>query len=318
MLKEINSELINKLNLYGSKMESFFFIIDYKLKNFDIIKLNELPKDILYELNFNNSKKHNINLEKKPIDFSRYKQSFIKIQQHIEDGNSYLANLTFCTPVKLQNSLLDIYNKANAKYKLYYKDKFVSFSPEKFIQIYDNHIYTYPMKGTIDASIEGAKDILLNDKKEFAEHTMVVDLLRNDIGQIANNIKVEKFRYIDKIKAGDKELLQVSSKISGKLEENWQNRLGDIITTLLPAGSITGTPKKKTVEILKDIEDYNRGYFTGIFGVFDGQTLDSAVLIRFIEKIESNKYVYKSGGGITSDSNAKSEYNEMINKVYIP
>ncbi len=78
---------------------------------------------------------------------------------------------------------------------------------------------------------------------------MVVDLLRNDLGIVSNKIRVEKFRYIDKINAGNKELLQVSSKISGVLDKNWNEKIGDILTSILPAGSITGTPKKRTVDI---------------------------------------------------------------------
>lgn len=112
-------------------------------------------------------------------------------------------------------------------------------------------------------------------------------------------------------------MIQVSSKISGELTKNWQNNIGNIIVSLLPAGSITGTPKKKTIELIDKIEDYKRGYFTGVFGVFDGETLDSGVMIRFIEK-ENNKFYYKSGGGITSDSILDDEYQEMLDKVYIP
>ena len=112
--------------------------------------------------------------------------------------------------------------------------------------------------------------------------------------------------------------MQVSSKISGHLDKHWNERLGDILTSVLPAGSITGCPKKKTVEILKDIEKYDRNYYTGIFGVFDGTSLQSAVMIRFIEKEKDGKLYYKSGGGITCDSNVSLEYKELIDKIYLP
>ncbi len=317
MFKETTCRLRDTLNLYGSKKEPFFFLINYDLKQYDIIPLDQMPNDILYSINNQNIKDHKISLQKYPIDFKLYKNSFNKIKNHIKNGNSYLANLTFTTPIILHYSLKEIYHNANAKFKLYYKDQFVSFSPEQFIQIEDNKIFTYPMKGTIKANIKDASNKLLDDPKEKAEHTMIVDLLRNDLSIVAKDVKVEKFRYISKIKAGTKELLQTSSKISGILDNSWQNNIGDILISLLPAGSITGTPKRKTIEILNNIEDYNRGYFTGIFGIFDGNSLNSAVLIRFIEKIDNNLF-YKSGGGITSDSDIVSEYNEMIDKVYIP
>ncbi|NWF66075.1 MAG: chorismate-binding protein, partial [Campylobacterales bacterium] len=146
---------------------------------------------------------------------------------------------------------------------------------------------------------------------------MIVDLLRNDLNMVSSNVRVEDFRYVEKINAGDKELLQVSSKIAGDLEENWQENLGDILLTLLPAGSISGTPKKSSVEIIKDVEGYQRGYFCGVFGYFNGDYLDSGVIIRYIEN-ESNELYYKSGGGITADSIAFKEYQEMKDKIYVP
>jgi len=173
------------------------------------------------------------------------------------------------------------------------------------------------MKGTIDASIEDAEYKILHNEKEMAEHTMVVDLLRNDLSIVAKDVRVEKFRYVQKIDSGKKELLQVSSHISGKVGNNWHEKIGDILSSLLPAGSISGTPKKSTLEIIKDTEEYDRGFFSGIFGVYDGESFDSGVMIRFIEKT-NNGYVYKSGGGITLDSDALLEYNELLDKVYFP
>lgn len=311
--------LKERLNYHGSKKEPFLFIISYDKRSYEVIPLKNLDDDIKYSFNENiKNKIKKVEIDKKPISFENYKQKFESIQKEIRSGNTYLINLTTQTKIKTNHTLQKIYENANGKFKLLYKDKFVSFSPERFIKIEQNKIYTYPMKGTIDASIEDAENKILNDPKELAEHTMVVDLLRNDLGIISSNINVEKFRYIDKIEAGKKKLLQVSSKISGKLKKNWQSEIGDIILSMLPAGSITGTPKKKTVEILKDIENYERGFFTGVFGVFDGETLDSAVMIRFIEKLNDGSLVYKSGGGITCDSDILSEYKEMIDKIYVP
>lgn len=313
-------ELKNILNKYGSLKEPFFFLISYDLKDYIVKPLNELDQDIKFEINEKISSKINeiIKLEKEPISFEEYKNKFDNLQENIREGNSYLLNLTSPTKIKTTLSLEDIYKKSKAKFKLKFKDNFVCFSPERFIEIKKNKIHTYPMKGTIDAEIPNAQARILGDIKEMAEHTMVVDLLRNDLGIVSSKVNVEKFRYCEKINAGNKKLLQVSSKISGQLDKNWHEKIGDILTSLLPAGSITGTPKKKTIEILNEIEDYKRGFYTGIFGVYDGKTLDSAVLIRFIEKNEKGELVYKSGGGITCDSNIKSEYQELIDKIYIP
>ncbi len=173
------------------------------------------------------------------------------------------------------------------------------------------------MKGTIDADIPDAKNIILNDRKETAEHYTIVDLIRNDLNQIAKNVKVERFRYIDKIRTNRKNLLQVSSEISGELPADYYKNIGTILDKLLPAGSISGAPKKKTLEIIKTTETHKRNYYTGVAGFFDGKNLDSFVMIRFVEK-NGNKFFFKSGGGITNFSNVQSEYDELCNKIYIP
>jgi para-aminobenzoate synthetase component 1 len=300
----------------------FLFVISYDKKEKFIQPLDSLDNDIFFKIGgYRNYPKKTINreyiLKKNPIVFKRYKDSLERILEEIRSGNTYLLNLTFRTHIETNLTLKEIFRYAKAKYKLYFKDKFICFSPEKFIEIEGDSISTYPMKGTIEVSIPNAKEKILANQKEMAEHTMIVDLMRNDLGMVATNIKVESFRYVEKIIAGDKELFQVSSKITAKLPKEWRNSLGYILETLLPAGSITGTPKRSTIDIIDSVEDYKRGFYTGIFGVFDGENLYSAVMIRFIEK-ESGEFYYKSGGGITIDSSTRDEYNELIDKIYLP
>jgi para-aminobenzoate synthetase component 1 len=311
--------LKEQLNHLGKNKTPCLFIINYDMSKYDIFPLEQLPNDIKYELNSPMEQKtHKFTLEKQAISFTNYQKKFKQIQKNISDGNTYLINLTAPTKIKNSIDLLDIYKNARAPYKLYYKDQFVCFSPEKFCTIQNNSIYTYPMKGTIDADIPNAHKTILDDPKELAEHTMVVDLLRNDLSQVASKVRVKRFRYIEKIHSGKNELLQVSSEIEGHLEKDWQNRLGEIVFKMLPAGSITGAPKRKTVEILKKVEGYDRGFYTGVFGLFDGKSLKSAVMIRFIEKTKAGEFIYKSGGGLTCDSDPLKEYKELIQKVYIP
>lgn len=109
----------------------------------------------------------------------------------------------------------------------------------------------------------------------------------------------------------------MSSEISGKLKPEFQNKIGSIMKTLLPAGSILGAPKPKTLEIILEAENYERGFYTGVCGRFDGKNLDSCVMIRFIQK-ENGKLYFKSGGGITHLSILADEYQEMKNKIYVP
>jgi len=319
LTKENGFDTINTL---GQNRIPFLFIISYNQNKIFAKPLDDLDDNIFYKLeDWRNYpvEKHSkdFTFSKSPIDFSLYKKALDEILEEIRSGNTYLLNLTFKTPVETNYSLKEIFTYARAKFKLYFKDEFICFSPERFVEIEDSTIATYPMKGTIDANLPSAKEIILADEKEMAEHVMIVDLMRNDLGIIGSEVKVEKFRYVEKIKAGEKELLQVSSKITAKLPFKWKDNLGTLLKQILPAGSISGTPKKSTVNIINHVEDYDRGFYTGVFGVFDGETLRSGVMIRFIEK-ENDRLFYKSGGGITIDSEVKSEYDELIDKIYLP
>ena len=315
-------EGFHKINTLGKEKTPFLFILSYDKSKIFAQALSELDDDIFYKLgNIRNypvqQREKTFTFSKSPVSFLQYRKAFEHILVEIRSGNTYLLNLTFSTPVKSNMDLKEIFFYAKAKFKLYYKDEFICFSPERFVEIEGNTIATYPMKGTIDAELPNAKESILNNEKEKAEHVMIVDLMRNDLGIVGKNVKVENFRYIERIKAGEKELLQVSSKITAKLPENWRNSIGTLLDQLTPAGSITGTPKRSTVNIIENIENYERGFYTGIFGIFDGENLRSGVMIRFIEK-QNGHLIYKSGGGITLDSDAKSEYEELIDKIYLP
>ncbi len=255
--------------------------------------------------------------QKDAIDFATYQKAFNKVRSHLQFGNSYLVNLTLPTPIHTSFSLAEIYQYAHAPFKLYVPQMFTVFSPEMFVKISDGRIMSSPMKGTIDARVHNAAHQLLTDKKELAEHITIVDLIRNDLSMIAKDVQVSNFRYISEVLGNDKHLLQVSSDIVGNLPSDYHKNIGNLIFTLLPAGSISGAPKEKTMQIIAEAENYERGFYTGIFGYFDGTNLISAVMIRFIEHT-SGGLIFKSGGGITLDSIAQNEYNELIDKVYLP
>ncbi|MBU3675730.1 MAG: aminodeoxychorismate synthase component I [Chitinophagaceae bacterium] len=246
-----------------------------------------------------------------------YRTSFNRVMAGLLYGNSYLCNLTVATPVHVRGSLSDVFHSATAKYKIRFQDEWVCFSPEMFIRIQGNTISTYPMKGTLDADLPGAEAQLLNDAKERAEHFTIVDLLRNDLSRIAHNVQVKRFRYLETLNTSSKNLLQCSSEITGELESDWRNRLGDILVELLPAGSISGAPKKSTCALIRDAEQKTRGYYTGVAFYFDGENLDSTVMIRFLEKTEQG-FSYRSGGGITVNSDCELEFQECLDKIYVP
>jgi para-aminobenzoate synthetase component 1 len=324
-LSETSQQAIQKMNDLGRQAKPFFFIIDYDLKDPIVLTLEELEQaDIFYKINdktnflFEKSPDEKpLYLKKYPISFQEYKRSLDFVRQAMLRGDSFLTNLTKPTPIKINLSLLEIFQRSSAKYQLYFKDKFVLFSPEIFVKIQDGIISSHPMKGTISADIHEAENVILKDKKELAEHTTIVDLIRNDISMISEKVWVEKFRYISKIHTNSGDLLQVSSEICGKLPVDYQAQMGTLLFKLLPAGSICGAPKPQTLAIIKEAENYDRGFYTGVFGIFDGKNLDSSVMIRFIEKQEDGSLIFKSGGGITVFSDARAEYQEMIDKVYL-
>jgi len=316
--------IINKMDELGKERIPFLFIFDFLCNSPLVFKLNEIsPDDILYSVNGNTNadqipvNNKQLSFDIKPVSKSKYLKAFNQVQSHIHHGDSFLLNLTLPSKIESNYSLKDIFFASKAKYKLWLKDKFVVFSPEIFVQTNENTISSFPMKGTIDANLPDAEKKLLTSKKELAEHFTIVDLIRNDLSMVAKNVRVEKFRFIDRIKTNKGELLQMSSKVSGDLPDNFHENIGRTIAKMLPAGSISGAPKKKTLEIIEEAEKYDRKYYTGVFGIFDGQNIDSGVMIRFVEK-QANQLVYKSGGGITAKSDLEEEYDELIKKVYVP
>lgn len=316
---------VRQMNSLGKQRIPFLFIIDFLGENTRVLPLSDIdPEKLLFEVQgVTNAPSQSIlptpvELEKFPVDFATYQSAFEQVQYHIRRGDTYLVNLSFETPIELNLSLRDVFYRSQARYKLLFENQWVVFSPESFCRIDETGVIrTFPMKGTIDASLPDAQAKLANDAKERAEHTTVVDLLRNDLSQIASNVTVPRFQYLEKITTHRRALWQMSSEIRGQLPDNYADSIGDLLFKMLPAGSISGAPKPKTVAIIREVENYERGYYTGIFGLFDGTQLDSGVMIRFIEN-QDGQYVFKSGGGITYFSDAEREYQELIDKIYVP
>jgi para-aminobenzoate synthetase component 1 len=317
-------EFAENLNELGRQKIPFLFLVDFEMKKPLVFPLQKLdPEKIIYDINGLTNYigeipgNKTIDFIKFPVPFRDYKKKFEKVASHLAYGDSYLTNLTIKTKVRTRMSLEEMFLLSSAKYKLLFTENFLVFSPETFVRISEGKIFAYPMKGTIDASIPGAEEKILSDVKEMAEHVTIVDLIRNDLSVVAKNVKVTRFRYVDEIKTIHKNLLQISSEIQGDLSANYLSHLGDILLNLLPAGSVSGAPKRKTLDIIRNAEREARGYYTGVLGLFDGNVFDSGVMIRFIEFDQGVLY-YRSGGGITTQSNVQTEYQEAIDKVYVP
>lgn len=313
------------MNELGNQKRPFLFLIDYEMQAPQIWEQDEIdPQEILFDIggvsNFSSTipeKPGTIFFEKFPISFDAYKVAFDRVQEAIQMGDSYLANLTFATKVLTSMSLRQIIEQAQAPYRFYWKDRCAFFSPESFVKIEEQKIKSFPMKGTIQADLPAARQLLLENKKERAEHATITDLIRNDLSRVAERVRVERYRYVEEIEHHSGKLLQTSTEIVGDLQKDYRDHLGDILLELLPAGSISGAPKSRTVEVLGEAEGGPRGYYTGVVGYFDGEHLDTAVAIRFLEQ-DGEDLWYRSGGGLTYSSDARTEYEELLQKIYLP
>lgn len=330
----MKQEIINSINNLAKENEPFLFVINYDGDDSYIRKLKDIdPNECLYDFEgisnvvFNDCCKppifSAIRWDIDALAYESYERSFEVVKSNILAGNSYLANLTCRVSIDCNLTLDDIFAHSKGKYKLLLRGdmnrcrRFVCFSPESFLRISNNRIYSYPMKGTIDASLPNAAQELINDNKEAAEHATIVDLIRNDLSRVATDVRVDKYRYIDTLHTNKGDILQTSSEISGLLPEDYRLRLGEIIAAQLPAGSITGAPKNKTVEIIREAEGYDRGFYTGVMGIYNDGELNSAVMIRFVEQDEKGMS-FKAGGGITAKSQCRKEYEEVLQKIYLP
>ena len=327
----MKQNIIDRLNDLADRKDPFLFVINYVGTEAYIRKLSEVaPEEFLYDFEgITNAKRQALSASVQlptwsvhEPDFEDYTKSFETVKSNILRGNSYLANLTCKVLVDCDLPFEDIFLRAKGKYKILLKNKnsnrqFVCFSPETFVRIKNGMIYSYPMKGTIDASIPDAGQVLMDDEKEAAEHATIVDLIRNDLSRVAEHVRVDKYRYMDLLHTNKGDILQTSSEISGKLPSDYQKHIGDILAAMLPAGSITGAPKDKTMEIIHEAEGYDRGFYTGVMGMYNNGELNSAVMIRFLEQDGQGTY-FKAGGGITSKSDCRKEYEEVLQKVYLP
>lgn len=324
-MKFINSNQIRThINRAASRGMPFFFIINYEMTEGLFIENPMKQAEVLFRFpgaeNISRATTHHHQqpeLNVYPIPEEEYRSKFNVMQQGLKSGEIDVVNLTVRTPISTTIDCGEIFLRSRSPYRIYLPGKFVCFSPERFVKIENGTISSNPMKGTIDASTANAEQRILTDSKEIGEHTATVKLVTEELRSVARNVETTRFRYIDRIDVGKRTLLQVSSEIEGKLANDYNSMLGDILFSLLPAASVTGSPKAKAGEYIRLAEGEPRGYYCGIAGYSDGKTVDTAVLIRLIET-EDGKMFFRSGGGLTGESVWENEYQEVLNKIYLP
>lgn len=319
----ISESIRQRFNAWGRERRPFVFVVPYDEALPCLAEPLDEPRDVFYAM-----PSHRRLPEEAPLPESVlwepefvprpiYEQAFEKVQYHLHRGDSYLTNLCMATPLRSNLSLEQIFLRARAPYRVLVRGRFTCFSPELFVRMEGNAVTTCPMKGTAPADGTGP-EALLADEKERREHATVTDLLRNDLAMVGKGVRVRRYRYAQRIVTQQGDLWATSSEVEAQLPDDWRSRLGDLLAALLPAGSVTGAPKARTCRVIAEAEPRSRGYYTGIFGLFDGRRLESAVSIRFVEQVGEGRFLYRSGGGITTLSDAREEYDELCRKVYLP
>jgi len=296
--------------------------IQFKKKcknNFPYVYFVKPEKLFTYDINEELSQpKINLDLVEDILNISDYEKIIHYIKNKLKNGDVYQINFTMQKKIKINNNPIDIYlsmrQKAKPKFG-YYLDledlTVLSFSPEQFFEINNNNIYSYPMKGTRPRSNDKNKDLILKDElrkseKDKAEHLMIVDLLRNDIGKISKygtvNVKdlfnVESFETVH----------QMVTEVSGVLKNNINET--NVIKALFPGGSITGAPKESAMKIIDKIENYERNIYTGAIGyICSNGNMNFNMPIRTMT-IKDDQGTYPVGGGIVWDSVTIEEWEE--------
>ncbi len=329
-------EGIRLMNQWGEAGQAFFFVIPYDCSSVFLQREGAesdgaaffTPLSGLRCGEGHSSLPEEVRFEAFPVDRDEYGAAFDEVMAHLFRGDTYLLNLCFSTELRTNLSVADFFHHASSPYKLMLRGKefdpegdaedfaLACFSPEPFVRICEGVISTYPMKGTAPDE-PGAAERLMGDEKERREHATIVDLMRNDLSLVSSGVEVARYRYLERVETLRGGVLQCSSEIRGHLHEGWRSRLGSLLMEILPAGSVTGAPKESTCRVIAGAEREGRGYYTGVFGYFDGKSLDSAVAIRYVER-RAGRLVYRSGGGITVMSRREDEYEELIRKVYVP
>ncbi len=297
----------------------------------DIEKAYEEAKERLHQLYaFINkpAKKHTVGFDEEiHFESNMTKEAFIdnvlRAKTYIENGDIFQVVLSQVFKTKLNCELFDVYrvlrtiNPSPYMYFMKFDNMEVAgASPETLVKVQDGTLITQPIAGTRrrgkteeeDRAIEAD---LLNDKKELAEHNMLVDLARNDVGKISefNTVQVSEYMAFKRLS----HVIHLTTNVQGKLRKGFDSI--DAVRELLPAGTLSGAPKVRAMEIIEELENEKRGVYGGAIGYigYDGN-LDTCIAIRTVVKKEGTAYV-QAGAGIVLDSNPESEYQETITKA---
>lgn len=246
-----------------------------------------------------------------------------KAKNYIYEGDIFQVVLSNRIEADISGSLFDTYRVLRttnpSPYMFYFSSNDIEIagaSPETLVKLNDNQLYTFPLAGTRPRGKTEEEDLrleeeLLSDEKELAEHNMLVDLGRNDIGRISEigSVSVDKYLSIERFS----HVMHIGSTVSGTLRSDLDSLAA--IDSILPAGTLSGAPKLRACEIINELEDNKRGIYGGAIGYVDlSGNIDTCISIR-IAFARNNKVFIRSGAGIVADSVPDKEFDECLNKA---
>lgn len=260
----------------------------------------------------------------KPV-FSRekYCQMVNNAKEYIKEGDIFQVVLSNRLAADFEGSLFDVYRVLRtlnpSPYMFYFSGDAIEVagaSPETLVKLEDKKLLTFPLAGTRPRGKSKEEDLelergLLADPKECAEHNMLVDLGRNDLGKISKfgSVKLDKYMQIERYS----HVMHIGSTVEGELRDDC--KAIDAVDAVLPAGTLSGAPKIRACEIINELEDNKRGIYGGAIGYIDfAGNLDTCIAIRIAYKVK-DKIMVRSGAGVVADSVPESEFQECLNKA---
>jgi len=322
---EISLMISDELIVYDNYEKNLFIIVNDSEKNEKLA--NSRIEEILQQINTpledqDDSKKNKIEFSSS-VSKKDYLQNVKKIKDYILEGDvmQVVYGQEFSTnfegsPMSLYKALRKL-NPSPYMYFLKIDDlHIVGASPEILVRLQNNQVTVRPIAGTVKRGKDEIEDqelakILLNDEKEIAEHLMLIDLGRNDVGRIANigsvettdQMVIEKYSHV----------MHLVSNVIGDLKQG-QSAI-DVLKATLPAGTLSGAPKVRAMEIIEELEPDRRGVYGGAIGYLSWTgNMDTAIAIR-TAIIQKNVLKVRAGGGIVHDSDPEAEYQESLNKA---
>ncbi len=276
---------------------------------------------LLINLNFSTAKFQPLNSEASNITDEEYMQMVTKGKQHCYRGDVFQIVLSRQFSQQFEGDDFNVYRalrSINPSPYLFYFDygsyRIFGSSPEAELRVKNNKAYIHPIAGTFKRTGNDEQDRelaeqLSKDPKENAEHVMLVDLARNDLSRNADHVVVETYREVQFYS----HVIHLVSQVSGEITDD--TNLIKVLGETFPAGTLSGAPKYKAMELIDRYENQNRGYYGGCIGYlgFD-RTVNHAIMIRsFLSK--NNRLFYQAGAGIVADSKEESELQEVNNKL---